>query len=497
MSLEQVQFGSLWIKDIGEFTNDYALLAPEESGFADQTLTAPGSSITHGRDAKSKFIELVDVDEAPGDPDSGSVEFYAQYDAIHALEKYQQQQQQFYIQRLSFATPPVDVRSLATKALFARAKITGGTDGAGPNRDGSGGLRENTVAIQLLEKVVADLGISLNGITNAATEDALSIVVVTDDLDRSTGYPGPDKIIYIGLDDDTSDPGEIWYSNDGLATLSVIAADADPFVEVSGINALVYQIISATQLRLLSSRTTDAGEKAMFAYQDITFGAEGTVASWNVITIAATAVADAVEAMLWPQAARLYIAAAGDIYLSTGLGETDPGSAIFTGSNTINQFFYDFERNVWAVGATNTILVELANARGTFVARTGPSGGGDFTALARAKNGIIFGGNGQKLYRNTNKALNAGGWSESKDFGTGFTVKKIVCVNGSSEIVRVVVSDANDGQVWFTLNGGINWTQIAESVNNGYNAAATSEIDHNKMFTAGDIDTNPVIEKLS
>jgi hypothetical protein len=152
------------------------------------------------------------------------------------------------------------------------------------------------------------------------------------------------------------------------------------------------------------------------------------------------------------------------------------------------------------VGASNTILVELANARGTFVARTGPSGGGAFTAIARAKDGVIYAGNGQSIYLNTNEARAAGGWTSLKDFGSNHVVKNIFCVNGSSQIVYAVVSDGTgtDGDLWISTNGGLTWVEKSDVSNTGYSGAVMSRQDANLLYICGlSSGSDALVHKLS
>lgn len=501
MTLEKVEYTSLWVKEEGEYANDYTLLTPEETGIGERTRGAPGVTTIRGRNADNEFVELASVQDAPGETDTFNIEFRGHYDVIQDLERFKQRNVPFYVQLLSFATPPVDIRSLAKKVEHYYVLPGPDTLGAGRNRDGSGGLRDNSITLNVQNRVDTLLSTSLSRITNAFDVDALSIAILDRNLDRKTGYRGPDKVIFVGLDDDTTNPGELAVSVNKGGTFTLVATDPTPFTNIAGINGLDWNPVSETQFRLIASRETDAAAKAMFAYTDITFGGEATIASWTVITINATANGDFVTAMLWPKKVgltnRLYLAAAGDIYISTDLGATDPGAAIFTGANQINQFKVDYDRNVWAIGASNTILVELANQRGTFVARTGPSGGGAFTAFDRAKNGVIFAGNGQYLYRNTNEARNTGGWTQVKDFGAGFTVKGIKCINGSSEIVKVTASSSSAGQAWYTFNGGLTWIQVSASTNSGYTKMAETS-DPNVFFIVGELENStPVIERWS
>lgn len=487
MTRELTQLTSGWVKEVGNFTDDYSLLTPEETGFSEIPFTAPEVEIIRGRDAESKFVDLATIDNPPGDAGEISIEFYGHSDTILDIEKYFIQGKPFYFQRLSFTTPPIDLRSLAKRLEHYEIAVPGGTLGAGRNRDGSGGLRENTLTGALSNSVVLNLNASLSALTTGVNQDGLSLYMFSDDIDRKTGYRGPDKVLYLGLDNSGA-AAEIYYSVTGGSSWAVLATDPTPFSETAGINNLQGMILNETQLRLFASRETDAGAKAKFAYQNFTFGDEGTASGWTVITIAATSNGDFVTAMLKMKgASRIYLASAGDIYLSDDLGESDPGAAIFTGANALNQFYQDYDQNIWAVGASNTILAELANARGTFVARTGPSGGGAFTAIARAKDGIIYAGNGTSIFRNTNEARAAAGWTSLKDFGSNHTVKNIFCVNGSSQIVYAVVSDSSgaDGDLWVSTNGGITWTEKTNVTNGGYTQAVISRQDSNLLYIAG------------
>ncbi len=499
MTLEQVEYTSIRVKDANEYTADYSVLTVEETGISERSLVAPGVTTIRGRNADNRFVDLAIIQEPQTDSDTFSIDFYGQYDTIETLTKFLQQNKDFYVQLLSFASPPVDVPSLAKKVEHYLCTGTGLTLGAGRNRDGSGGLRENTIAVSASNRVIADLSTSLSSITNTLTENALCMTMLTRDVSRKTGYRGPDKVIYIGLDDDAANPGVVAVSVDAGSSFAELTTDPDPFAGIVGNSAIAANFVSDTQFRVVVGATTLAATKAQIAYQDFTFGSETVAAAWTVVSLASSTATDAVESMLWPEGSRLYIAAAGDIYVSTDLGATDPGVAKFTGSNAINDMFYDKFRSVWAVGASNAIVVEEAANRDSWVTRTGPSGGGDFTAIARADNGIIYAGNGTSIFRNTNEARTAAGWTSLKDFGGTYVVKKIFCVNGSSEIVYAVVDDPTaQGDLWYTSNGGVTWTQKTATVNSGYKDAVISEIDPNLVYMTGDIQgANPIIDRLS
>jgi hypothetical protein len=497
MTLAKVELSSMWVKPDNEYDEAYELLLPEESGMGELTIPAPTVTILQGRDGDGNFVELMKTEDPPGDSPTFQVDFYGHSDLITALERYSRQHQEFYLQMRYYKNPPINIEALATRLEHFWCTPGPRARGAGRNLDASGGARTNNMQITAAGFVDVNTSTALSRITTASTLAGTSLLNIDRNIkDRTTGYRGPDKVMYLGLADSAA-PAEIWVSINEGATWAVIATDPTPFAVNADILHMQYYFVAEDQFRLVVGRDTDAGTKAEWSYTDVTFGGEATVASWTTVTIAATVNGDLTEATLWEEANRYYYCSAGDIYLSLDLCETDPGSAIFTGANAFAAMFYDSERNVWAVGAANTILVELVNARGTFVARVGPSGGGAFTAIAVAKNQIMFAGNGQYIYRNTNEARTAGGWSQVKDLGAGYTVKSIYCVRDSSEIVVAFADDGALGVVWVTYNGGLTWVQKTATSNSGYNVAVKSLIDDNLFFLTGPTDTGTtLIEKL-
>jgi hypothetical protein len=197
----------------------------------------------------------------------------------------------------------------------------------------------------------------------------------------------------------------------------------------------------------------------------------------------------------------MYASAGQEIFTSTNQGES--WTEAYSGSNAINAFAMDEDENIYAAGASNEILFEDEGNRDSFSAKTGPSGGGAFTALVVSNDfsgGILYAGNGQSIYKSTNNAGSAGGWTSLKDFGSNHVVQGIGLVEDNSQIMWVLVSDttSNEGDVWYSLDGGNSFTEVTNLTNSGYNQIVFSKSDPNLAFIAGeDNGTTGVLHKLA
>jgi hypothetical protein len=100
-----------------------------------------------------------------------------------------------------------------------------------------------------------------------------------------------------------------------------------------------------------------------------------------------------------------------------------------------------------------------------------------------------------------NNALNTGGWSSLKDFGSNKVIEEIFLPEGDSNHIYVVVDDTTPGvgEFWHSNDGGNSWNQLTEVTNAGYNAAANSDEDPNWFIMVGDANATPlgVIHKAS
>lgn len=485
----------MWFQPNGPGTEWEPLGVGENAGgMTGKSIPAIGITPVFGRDRFKKPIVISLNKEAPGGIPTLTIQIFQRM-TVDFLLKAVQRGCPLNIQLRGVACPPLD-NPLLFDALWhwGRGYVTTYTPGDGPSLEFNGtnmtaeGELTFPYMIQLEPAVLQQLTVT------GTDQNLLAIAGIPDETcdECNNGYVGADKILYIGAEADTGVTAKLLYSVDGGGTTA--ATSADPFAADEHIGFVAVRPLTKNTFRVVvATPTTDAGAKAKFAWDDIVYGAEGTTV-WNTVTIAAGVNGDTIQALAWLFPSRGYIATAGDIYVSTDYFETDPGAAIYTGATAINGFAKSPDgKTVWAFGATNLLLRET-NQNGIFSARTGPSGGGAFTALAVANDGTIYAGNGQSIFKSINEGENVGGWTELKDFGASHVVKKIQVVGGSkalggdSQIIRVEVDDTTPGtgEFWKSVNGGASWIQENELTNTGYNDAYFSEVDDNLAILVGD-----------
>jgi hypothetical protein len=447
-------------------------MSKDRHGIGDGTLAQiPDRGVLWGQDDFGRPESKVEFDQPPGGLNTLDVQFdrVAEADVLDTLRM---ENGKFMF--ANFFIPAGRLNNYANWSndgfvdAHVRCKISAGTKGAGRDKDYSGDPVINTYTISWANTVTLYPPV-LTAQTIGETLDLNDIAFLGDlDPDQDIpGYAGRDKIGFAVADGDTSEDAKVWYT----------VADT-------------YRVI------VLRS-TADAAAACEIAYTDIILGGEAGTITWTTVDLGST-VNEAGEAMAWPYYNGLYMAAAGDIYRSTNQGVSN--SLAYTGATVINQIAMDFDDNVWAVGATNTIVQEKSNNRGTFTAKVGPSGGGDFTAVEVARDGWLFAGNGSSIFRSNNLAKNTGGWTELKDFGTNHTVEAIQCIDGESQLVRVLVTDStgNDGDIWYSLDGGNSFVMVTDLSNAGYNNWWVSEVDPNVAFIVGEDNSSVgVVHKLA
>jgi hypothetical protein len=474
-------------------------------GVGDQTLgTIPGRGVLYGRNEFGIPDPKVTFAEPPSGLNTATVTFDPEA-RLDFLDVMRRENGLFGI--WNFYIPKGRLANFGNWTnggsldFLAGCAISGGTMG-GREKDFSGQPLANTYDLSW-RKTLQLLPPRLNDASMAAGVSAEDIndIFFLSDLDPTNaipGYPGPDKLGFCVEDAPSAATASVFYTLTGGAPWTALGSD--PFTTDEHIKALWVAFMTHNTYRLVVLReTADVGGAPEIGYVDITIGSEGGAITWSLVDVGATT-NDPGEALFWPLFSRMYIGAGGDVFLSTDQGTTVNATALFSGANAINGFAMQPDTDdVWCVAASNTILVERSNNRGTFEVATGPSGGGDFTAIAVARDGLVYAGNGTSIFLSNNQADSTGGWSSLKDFGANHAVQEIQCVDGESQILRVLVNDGTgtEGDVWYSLDGGNSFSEVADETNLGYNAWYPSEVDPNLVFIAGeDNGTNGVVHKL-
>lgn len=380
---------------------------------------------------------------------------------------------------------------------LAYGRATGKKMPEGPDLTANGALQRNEVRGTFFT-VVDILKLALSALTTTETEDILCITGLKDEQAlEGVSYPGADKILYAGCGAATGEKANVLYSVTGGGAWA--AMTNQPFADDEIISKIVMRPIGATKFRVIVACGT-GGTNTRVAYVDVDLGAEGagTFTAVNLVSGSAT-----ITALAWPEYNRVYAGtSAGDIYVSTTQGES--WSLAYDGSNGINAFARDRYGSVYAVGASNAILKEAYNNRGVFVVKTGPTGGGANTAITIGYDGTILMGSGTKLWKNGNDALNTGGWTTLKDFGSNKAVigvelegKHKLFEVGDAETFRVFVDDTTPGagRVYESIEGGARFREIPLLSNAGYNGVYASKYG-NHYVIVGDDDTLGTIHLL-
>lgn len=496
----KVEAHSLWFRE--RRTDDaYTLLDCAESGMAEIPELEKATSTTFGRSCDGEFVSVVTSIDPPGDLPASQIDFYELWSQIHPLIKANRSNLPLFIQRLRYATPNnMSVRELAKQLDLFEITFTGGTRGAGPNLTGEGGAVQSNVTYDIELSSIIQLDLGLTRITQTETENFLSALVMKRNIDRSSGYRGPDRVMYLGADTEgtPTTPGALWVSQDRGSTFAELTNA--PFAGNAGVQALAWQPISETQFRLVCGQGTLAAAKPNLAYYDFNFGDEASASVTPTrFEITGATAADAVADILWPEYGRMYVAVGSAIFISTTAGVSIPATAASSPGQTVNQLKQDWAKNVWAVGNSGVILVEYEGDRGTFTAAVPPTGGANITAIDIAKDGTIYAGVGNSIRRSRDGARQAANWSSLLTLGTNEVVRDMYCVEGSAEVVMAFVSDTSSpaGRVLRSIDGGLTWVPFTTTTNSGYNRAITTS-DPNKFFIVGPVDTSTgLVEKLA
>jgi hypothetical protein len=472
--------------------------------------TIPGRGQVFGRTSEGRFRVKLAFKEVPGGLNTGTIE-YEKIQDVDFLESAASKETVFGMWEMYSPCLRLDNPNgwLAGGRLDYRGRmaVTGLSDGDAPSREATGDPVVSNASVSWEYNIIL-LPLAITSLTWNDAENTESITDITS-LKQAfeeaclAGYQGPDQHLYLATEADTSATANVIYSRNGGGAWAVTSAD--PFAADEHISQIQSLILNETQFRVLCARlTTDAAAAAEVAYADVSFGAEATT-TWTTADVGATN-GDVIITLEWIFPGRIYAAVGqpgseGEVWVSSNNGAT--WTEVFTGTDAINAFAKGFGEDcedVYAVGASNLIVREV-NQSGTFETLVGPSGGGAFTAIAIANDGLLFAGNGQSIYVSSNAALNTGGWTSLKDFGSAHVVKEIFLPDGDSNHIYVVVDDTtpSGGEFWHSNDGGNSWNQVTEVANVGYNAAVNSSEDPNWFIVVGDANATPlgVIHKVS
>lgn len=435
-----------------------------------------------------------DLEDAPpsGQPDVTFAFF--QKAEINFLEKMANRGQEIHCQKRYNPCASVDNPTGWERIWhFTNGKINARTIPDGPMLRADGGLSEGGVTATF-RTVIDVVSLSLSALNTTETEHANCIDGLKDiNVSCAGGYPGADKIMYIGCNADTGAPANVLFTPNGGGAWT--ATDNQPFGNDVHINKIQVRPTGNT-FRVVAAPGS-VGSNLIVAYMDETLGALGA-GVWTTVTVEASNTSDTVTALRWLDFNRLYLGTSGgDIWVSEDQAES--WTKIYDdGETAIYDFAIDRDGNVYACGASSKILKESVLSRDTFSAKVGPTGGGSITKIAVANDGAILIGNGTGLYRSDNDAANAGGWSVRKNFGSGYSViglefeGKNKLDGGESELIRVFVThSSNGGNVWETVDGGASFRSITALPNTGYREVYASKFG-NHYVIAGAASATPL-----
>lgn len=503
---------ALMIQEEGVVDGRGSSLSPisvDHHGFTGKTdNTIPGVGQIFGRDEWGRFRVKMTFQETPGGLNTGSIEF-EKNSRLDYLEKRARDQSRFGIWEMyipcALMSNPFGWLNGGRLDYRGGMFVTSVSDGDAPVREAAGEPVVTSIDVSW-EYNIRLLPLVLSALTPNLAENIQNLNAIAGLTDPNPencipGYKGPDEHLFAAGEGAVAAAAEILFSRNGGGTWA--PTTNQPFAVDEDISDLVVQNTRGGVARLIAARlTTDAGNAAEIAYADYEFGDEAAMTFSNVdVGVTVGDVIVLLEKIFYD---RLYAAVGavgseGEVWISQDLSES--WEQIHDATTVINAMAKGWGQDcddVYAVGATNLIMVERARSGG-FDTLVGPSGGGAFTAIAIANNGLIFAGNGQSLYVSYNDAANAGGWTACKDFGAGFTVKNIFLKHGDNQHIYVVVSDGSVGQFWHSNDGGRNWNMLTVLTNPGYNDAYESVEDDNLYIIVGDANATPlgVIHKVS
>jgi len=478
-----------WLQDLGPGTafNPY-VVGEDGMSLTGKSIPVVGLGPVYARDRNGKPM-LINMNEtAPGDLPTLTITIFEKA-SLTPLDNLYERKCPVNLQIRYVECGVLDNPFLWDKVMhWARGQMTTYTPGDGPSLEFDGTLMQASASLSFRD-VITIVRNTLSALVTSEAEDLLSIDGIPDEdcNECGSGYPGADQLLVIGAASVASAPNGL-ITGDGGGTWN--AFTNPPFATVAeGAAFAAVRLMNDNILRVIfGNDVTDIASEAKYSYMDVTFG-DLISGTWTEKVLSSGATGEFVTAMLWASHGRLYLATdAFQIFIDEQQGEDGTMAPSYSGAAVVRTFAASPDgKYIWAAGDTNFIARE-SNQRGVFEIKNGPSGGATFTAIAVADDDTLFAGNGQILYRTYDNAQEAGAWDILKDFGTGFTVKKIQLIKGDSQVIRAAVSSATAGELWESIDGGNSWRQIPDVSNDGYNDAYFSARKANEAVIVGPVD---------
>lgn len=463
------------------------------AGFTGKSVPVAGSTAVYAKDRNGRPTLIAKTQDAPGDLPGGTITIYDK-GTINFLIDMMKRGCPIMVQQRGIICGTLDRPGVYDVAdVWTNGRLNTYTPGDGPVQEYAGALV--TAAGELsFDEFIRVVTTTMTRMVTTETQNLLAIDGLSDEdcNECGVGYPGADRVLYIGAEADTGVAATLLASDDG-STFAAVADDAFgadehiAFVQIAPMDENTYRVVVGTNV-------ADAGSPAQTAWADFEYGdpVNPVGGSFTAALLGATN-NETVEALGWVDHSRLYAAAAGDIFVSGDQGASY--DEIFVGTVQINGFTIGPDKSVWAFGNTNLILREQ-NFSGIFGAGVGPSGGGNFTALAVAQDGTLIAGNGTTLYANRGNAANAGTWQLLRAFTSAIVKIQVVGTGlGYSQTLRIVTADGN---VYESLDGGRTVKALPDLSAPAYTDAYFSKVSDNLMYIVGDADGGTgVIHRVS
>ena len=483
-SIKQSQ-AVVWVQEDGD-GSPFIPYADRADGMAmtGKSIPVVGIAPVYARDTNGNPV-VIDLNEsAPGDLPTATIQIYEK-SALTILEKMVERQCPLNFQLRMVACGPLDNPFIWDKIVaWSKGKLTTYNPGDGPSLDFNGELMTASGAISF-QSVAFLVRTGLSALTLVETQGIAVIAGIPEEdcNECGTGYPGADKILAIGALAEAVTVANGYVTDDGGSTWTVFSAL--PFIADEHFDFLALRPVDQDTVRYIAGTSITGATKLQIAFAEAQYGALDTV-TWTTTVYDNTTVGDVMTAMLWVNHNRLYVASdANDIIVDTKQGNDTAAAVAYAGAQQIDAFAASPDgRTVYGAGVANLIVREL-NQNGLFVVRNGPAGGGAFTALAVAADNTLYAGNGTSIFKSIDGAGQAGNWEELYDFGAGFSVEHIECIKNDSQYIKVVATEAADGHVFESVDGGNSWREITGITDAGYTDAYFSKIDSNLGYITG------------